>query len=207
MKPEMLTSKSEKKSKQKNFSQWFLFQRISISISGRSTECRTEVSHMGNSIVNWEVLSQVLFGEYWLCGLVLYINLFMLHTLVLTLIWTLSNWRVILNKLFSHHTKYSVKNSVITNHIVKLQARQAITQSCPTLCNPMDCSLPGFSVHGVFQARVLEWVAISFSRGSSCPRDPTQVFCIAGRRFTLWATKEAHSKTDTFANLPAYWSF
>ena len=42
-----------------------------------------------------------------------------------------------------------------------------VAQLCPTLCNPMDCSLPGFSVHGIFQARVLEWVAISFSRGSS----------------------------------------
>ena len=52
---------------------------------------------------------------------------------------------------------------------------------------PMDYSLPGFSVHGIFQARVLEWVAISFSRGSSWPRDWTQVSCIAGRRFTLWA--------------------
>ena len=52
----------------------------------------------------------------------------------------------------------------------------------------MDCSLPGFSVHGIFQARVLEWVAISFSRGSSWPRDRTQVSYIADRRFTLWAT-------------------
>ena len=42
-----------------------------------------------------------------------------------------------------------------------------VAQSCPTLCDPMDCSLPGFSVHGVFQARVPEWVAMSFSRGSS----------------------------------------
>ena len=52
----------------------------------------------------------------------------------------------------------------------------------------MDCSLPGSSIHGIFQARVLEWVAISFSRGSSRPRDRTQVSCIAGRCFTLWAT-------------------
>ena len=42
-----------------------------------------------------------------------------------------------------------------------------VAQSCPTLCDPMDCSLPGFSIHGIFQARVLKWVAISFSRGSS----------------------------------------
>ena len=52
------------------------------------------------------------------------------------------------------------------------------------LCGPVDCSAPGFSVHGIFQARILEWVAISFSRGSSQPRDLTQVSCIAGRFFT-----------------------
>ena len=51
-----------------------------------------------------------------------------------------------------------------------------IAQSCPTLCNPMDCSLPGSSVHGVFQARELEWGAISFSRGSSWPRDRTWIY-------------------------------
>ena len=63
-----------------------------------------------------------------------------------------------------------------------------VTQSCPTLCNPMGRSLKGSSVHEIFQARVLEWVAISFSRGSSQPRDRTQVSCIAGRCFTVWAT-------------------
>ena len=54
---------------------------------------------------------------------------------------------------------------------------------CPTLCDLMDCSLPGFSVHGVFQERVLEWIAISFSRGSFLPRDRTQVSHIIGRFF------------------------
>ena len=54
----------------------------------------------------------------------------------------------------------------------------------------MDCSLPGFLVCGIFQARVLEWVAISFSRGSSQPRDWTWVSRIAGRHFTIWATRE-----------------
>ena len=49
----------------------------------------------------------------------------------------------------------------------------------PTLCDPMDCSPPGSSVHGILQARILEWVAIPFSRGSSTPRDQTQVSCIA----------------------------
>ena len=61
-----------------------------------------------------------------------------------------------------------------------------VAQSYPTLCDPMDCSLlPSSFVHGIFQARVLEWVAISFSRASSRPRDQTWVSCIAGRCFTI----------------------
>ena len=52
-----------------------------------------------------------------------------------------------------------------------LESESEVAQSCPTLCDPMDCSPPGSSVHGIFQARVLEWVAISFSRGSSQPKD------------------------------------
>ena len=65
-----------------------------------------------------------------------------------------------------------------------------VAQSCPTLHDPMDCSLPGFSIHGIFQARVLEWVAISFSRRSSQPRDWSWVSRIVGRHFTVWATRE-----------------
>ena len=60
-------------------------------------------------------------------------------------------------------------------------------------CDRMDCSLPGSSVHGILQARILQWVAISFPRGSSQSRKWIQVFCIAGRFFTDWATREAHS--------------
>ena len=56
----------------------------------------------------------------------------------------------------------------------------------------MDCNLPGSSVYGIFQATILEWVAISFARGTSRPRDRTQASRIAGRCFTLWATREAH---------------
>ena len=61
---------------------------------------------------------------------------------------------------------------------------------CLTLCDPMGCSLQSSSVHGIFQARVLEWVAISFCRGSSQPRDRTRVSHIVGRRFTVCATRE-----------------
>ena len=58
------------------------------------------------------------------------------------------------------------------------------------LCDPMDCTLPGSSVDGIFQAIVLEWIAIFFSRGSSQPRDWTQVSCIVDRCFAIWATRE-----------------
>ena len=62
----------------------------------------------------------------------------------------------------------------------------SVAQSCLALCNPRDCSPPGFSVHGILQARILEWIAIPFSRGSSRPRDWTLVSRIAGRFFTKW---------------------
>ena len=61
-----------------------------------------------------------------------------------------------------------------------------VAQSCPILCDPMDCT-----VHGILQARILEWVAFPFSRASSQPRDWTQVSHIVGRFFTSWATREA----------------
>ena len=68
------------------------------------------------------------------------------------------------------------------------ESESEVTQPCLTLCDPTDCSLPGFSIHGIFQARILEWVAISFSRGSSRPRSPA----LAGRFFTVCVTREAH---------------
>ena len=63
------------------------------------------------------------------------------------------------------------------------ESESEVAQSCPTLSDPMDCSLSGFPIHGIFQARVLEWIAISFSRGSSRSRDQTQVSCIRGGFF------------------------
>ena len=66
-----------------------------------------------------------------------------------------------------------------------------LAQSYLTLCDPVDCSLPGSSVHGILQARILEWVAISFSRGSSQLRDRTCVSCIGRRILYRWATWKA----------------
>ena len=75
-----------------------------------------------------------------------------------------------------------------------------VAQSCLTLCDPMDCSLQGSSVHEIFQARVLEGVDISFCRGSSWPWDQTWVSHIAGRRFTVWATREVKKYTSKDKN-------
>ena len=66
-----------------------------------------------------------------------------------------------------------------------------VARLCLTLCDSMDCSPPDSSVHGIFQARILRWVSISFSWGSSWPRDQTQVSSITGRFFTIWATQKA----------------
>jgi len=66
--------------------------------------------------------------------------------------------------------------------------------SCSVVSNSLRTH--GSSVHGIFQARILEWVSIPFSRGSFQPRDPTSVSCIAGRFFTIWATKEARIRTQ-----------
>ena len=71
----------------------------------------------------------------------------------------------------------------------KVKSESDVSQSCPTLCDPVDCSLPGSLVHGIFQARILEWGAISCSKGSSQPRDQTRVSHIAGR-----ATREVEEE-------------
>ena len=75
-----------------------------------------------------------------------------------------------------------LKDNSVKVHSVKVKE---VAQSCLILCDPMDCSLPGSSVHGIFQERVLEWATISFSRESSQPRDLTRVSRTAGRRFTV----------------------
>ena len=78
-------------------------------------------------------------------------------------------------------------------YLLKILHCALIAQSCLTLCDPVDCSPPASSVHGISQARILEWIAISFSRESFQPRDQTRlscVFCIAGGFFTLSVIRE-----------------
>ena len=74
-------------------------------------------------------------------------------------------------------------------HISALHVCVSVTQSCPTLCDSMNCSPPS-SVHGILQARILQWVAFLFSRESSRPKDRTWVSCIADRFFIAWTTRD-----------------
>ena len=81
------------------------------------------------------------------------------------------------------------------------ESESEFAQSCLTLCNPMDCSLPGSSLHGIFQARVLEWVAISFSRGSSPSRDRTWVSTFQADALTSEPPGKPELKLYLFSNL------
>ena len=81
-----------------------------------------------------------------------------------------------------------------------------VAKSCPTLCDPMGCSPLGSSVHGIPQASILEWVASSFSRGSSWPGNWTGVSCIAGGFFNSWAIKEAQIRCCLY-NSKSLWSY
>ena len=112
-----------------------------------------------------------------------------------------SSWMV--NHLCSHSFPLEITWRAIISHprIRKIYVSnkvegwnkplQQVTQSCPTLCNPMGCSPPGSPVHGILQAWILEWVAIPFSKSSSQPKDWTQDSCIAGGFLTAWTTREA----------------
>ena len=79
-----------------------------------------------------------------------------------------------------------------------------VVQSCPTLSDPMDCSLPGSSVHGIFQARVLEWVAMPSSRGSSRPRDQTHVSCSAYIADGSFTAEPPGKTTDGLKQIDSY---
>ena len=126
-------------------------------------------------------------------------------------LWRLSEWsRSVVSDSVRPHRRQPTrlphpwdsqgKNTGVGCHFllqcIRVKNESEVTQSCPTPSDPMDCSPPGSSIHGSFQARVLEWVAISFSRGSFWPRDRIQVSCIEGRRFTLWATRERPGRRE-----------
>ena len=114
--------------------------------------------------------------------------------------FTIITWRWILTKLISevHFEWRSIKLS-LELFFLKLSGigvgdggGGGLVAVMSNTCKPMDYSLPGFSVHGILQARTLEWVAISFSRVSFWLLNRTRVPCIAGRSFSDWAMREAH---------------
>ena len=90
-----------------------------------------------------------------------------------------------------------------------VKVKVLVTQLCLTQRDLMDCSPPGSSVHGILQARTLEWVAIPFARGSSHSRGQTQVSCIAGRFFTIWTPRNplVLGKLDLFLTQTIFKSF
>ena len=92
--------------------------------------------------------------------------------------WSLLYWQVVSLPLHHLGNPYACESVLVT-------------QLCLTFCDPIDCSQPNSSVHRISQARILEWVAIPFSRVSSPPRDQIHVSCIADRFFTNWAAREA----------------
>ena len=116
----------------------------------------------------------------------------------------------LLTSMWNISLRRNRKEAKTVTNLRIMKSESEVTQSCPpTLCDPMDCSPPGSSVYGVLQARILEWVAISFSRESSRPRDWTQVSHTVDRRFTVWATREVSTLNihwkDWSSNTLAIW--
>ena len=97
--------------------------------------------------------------------------------------WNLFATFTVHESLRSNETNWAVK-TFVERKVKERKKESEVAQSYPTVCNPVDCSLPGSSVHGILQARTLEWVTISSSRGSSRPRDWNCVSCTAGVFFT-----------------------
>ena len=97
------------------------------------------------------------------------------------------------------------KNTGVGCHFLfqcmKMKSESEVAQSCPTPSSPMDCSLPGSSVHGISEVRILKWAAISFSRGSSWFRDWTHVSCIGRHILYHWANREAPKLSLSIMNL------
>ena len=89
----------------------------------------------------------------------------------------------------------------VAYYFCKMKVKMSVTQSCPTLCGPMNCSPSGSSVHGISQAKILEWVAVPSSRGSSQCRDQTSDSHISDTFFTAWATVATLYQNTSFLRL------
>jgi len=172
-----------RENKSSNSSNQYLLKTLSWTWKWGDLGGRGQQNKSCNHFITWFVLVMV------------YSELFWNH---LRSISGLSKW-VIVPMLFQNSSYLSchvlhVATTLLTYLLlvtVSVCRTVLVAQSCLTLCDPTNCSLPGFSVHGILQAKILEWIAIPFSRGTSQPRDRTLVSCLAGRFFTIWATKRS----------------
>ena len=106
-------------------------------------------------------------------------------------------WQYSLNDTFLYLDPWKINYAFIQLWIY-------IENIIKTLCDPMDCHLPGSPVHGILQTKIVEWIAYPFSRASSQCRDRTQVSCIAGGFFTVWTTSGAHIYINTYVYMYTY---
>ena len=118
----------------------------------------------------------------------------------------------ILNTLTCEKSAPMDAKTHVTNQRFDVKVSESVSHSAASVCDPMDCNPPdSSSVHGILQARILEWVAIPFSKGSSQLRNQTQVSCIAGRFFTTeqygkpYGTNKNQQKTRKTGNVPYGW--
>ena len=130
--------------------------------------------------------------NHWNLPLILLLSLLYLVNFVLCILRLLDTQKFLVTVPSGWIEKCIIRIKSFCSEVIyeKWKVKALVTQSCLTLWDPMDCSPPGSAVHGVLEARILEGLAISFSRGSSWPRDWTWVSCITGRFFTLWASRE-----------------
>ena len=101
-------------------------------------------------------------------------------------------------------SRADIENKLVDTVGEGVKVKVLVVPWCQTLCDLMNCSPSGSSAHGILQARILEWVAISFSRGSSRLRDRTLVSCIAGELFTVWATRAGEGEANWESSMETY---
>ena len=123
-----------------------------------------------------------------------FLNHWHLHTFFGKIAIILVCFMIFYNVIYFSWVSFILRLSdFLVSHTLLSAVLCSVAQSCLTLCDPMDCSPPAYSVHRISQSRILEWVAISPSKGSSQPRDRTWVSCIGRQILYHWATREANA--------------
>ena len=111
-------------------------------------------------------------------------------------LWLLNELTYLILNTKKCPSRADIENKLVDTVGEGVKVKVLVVPGCPTLCDLMNYGPSGSSAHGILQARILEWVAISFSRGSSRLRDPTLVSCIAGELFTVWATRAGEGEAN-----------